>query len=495
MSDTIIRLAMERKITIATLEDLVKDIIHSFVQGKEKIGIAKNQNSVIYNFLENSHLYVLVKIDIKSYVITVKYCTTKDYVGLPNKNNNNQLFNYLDIAYAISSIILAENAGHLKENYLSSENEDFDNVLSSLKNNFRKELPYSILGNGEIQESWSTSCSVETCEVGEKVFKSCFGDNFKITNTQEQKEDGKYNSNTGNQMNFSIIPSKNDCMDSSYSMEEKVLIPSVESWYVMPKFITTIFKLIKSTEKTLVPMRNFLFRGNAGTGKTEGAKALAAILKRPYVTYTCSSDTEIFDFLGQAIPNKEGKIVFSETSFITALKNGYVIEIQEPSVILKEGVLVGLNGLLDQTNTFTLPTGEVIKRHPQCVVVFTTNSSYVGCNDINQSVISRCDAIYDFAEPSDKEVLKRIVNLTGQTTLTTTIETMITVTKKIRRFLEEQDICDGVCGMREIIGWVLCFVVTGDIIESARHTIVSKATGLKEYHSAILGLVKAVFSV
>lgn len=55
---------------------------------------------------------------------------------------------------------------------------------------------------------------------------------------------------------------------------------------------------------------------------------------------------------------------YTETDFIKALKNGYVIEIQEPSTIVQPGVLVGLNSLLEQTGTITLPTGEVIKRHP-----------------------------------------------------------------------------------------------------------------------------------
>src|SRR5699024_2703139 len=64
---------------------------------------------------------------------------------------------------------------------------------------------------------------------------------------------------------------------------------------------------------------------------------------------------------------------YVETDFIKALKNGYVAEIQEPSTILQPGVLVGLNSLLEQEGTITLPTGEVIRRHPDAFVVVTTN--------------------------------------------------------------------------------------------------------------------------
>lgn len=64
----------------------------------------------------------------------------------------------------------------------------------------------------------------------------------------------------------------------------------------------------------------------------------------------------------------EGKLPAKPTpmwrrNFIKALKNGYLVEIQEPSTILQPGVLVGLNSLLEQSGTITLPTGEVILRH------------------------------------------------------------------------------------------------------------------------------------
>ena len=52
-------------------------------------------------------------------------------------------------------------------------------------------------------------------------------------------------------------------------------------------------------------MRIFLLRGPAGTGKTMGAKAIAAGLGLPYVKYTCSAGTEIYDFIGMVFPNTE----------------------------------------------------------------------------------------------------------------------------------------------------------------------------------------------
>ena len=53
-------------------------------------------------------------------------------------------------------------------------------------------------------------------------------------------------------------------------------------------------------------MRNFLFRGDAGTGKTMGAQAIAAGLNLPYTLMTCSANTEITDLVGQFIPDTSG---------------------------------------------------------------------------------------------------------------------------------------------------------------------------------------------
>ena len=60
---------------------------------------------------------------------------------------------------------------------------------------------------------------------------------------------------------------------------------------------------------------------------------------------------------------------------------------------MQPGVLVGLNSMLEQSGSITLPTGEIINRHPDAVVVVTTNISYEGCRGLNQSVIDRMSPV------------------------------------------------------------------------------------------------------
>ena len=65
--------------------------------------------------------------------------------------------------------------------------------------------------------------------------------------------------------------------------EEELTVPVLPDWYIIPKEVKRICEHAKITTDTVQPMRNFLLRGPAGTGKTEGAKAIASGLHLPTV--------------------------------------------------------------------------------------------------------------------------------------------------------------------------------------------------------------------
>lgn len=91
----------------------------------------------------------------------------------------------------------------------------------------------------------------------------------------------------------------------SLSPLEKSLVPQLPAWYIIPDEVVDICKHANATTGKAMPMRNFLLRGPAGTGKTMGAKAIAAGLNLPYMKYTCSAGTEIFDFVGMIFPETD----------------------------------------------------------------------------------------------------------------------------------------------------------------------------------------------
>ena len=328
--------------------------------------------------------------------------------------------------------------------------------------------------------------------------------------------------------------------------KEELMVPRIEDWYIIPPEVTMICRHAQMTTNGCQPMRNFMMRGPAGTGKTEGAKAIAAGLGLPYLYYTCSANTEIYDFLGQMLPDTDGKASFGkeyptlediqmdppsayrkltgiydetvtdaavydkllevmeqdakamasentsgqrfryvETPLITAIRNGYVIEIQEPTVIANPGVLVGLNALLDRCASITLTTGEIIKRHPDTVVVVTTNNNYAGCRDMNQSVISRMNLIMDMEDPDVDTLTERTMKVTGCTDKAV-VSNMASSIQEISERCRETMINDGSCGVRELISWVQSYMVCGNALEAAKYTVLSSVSSDPENRADIL---------
>lgn len=363
----------------------------------------------------------------------------------------------------------------------------------------------------------------------------------------------------------------------TFTPQETMLIPKLPEWYIIPKEVVDICKHAKATTGKSMQMRNFLLRGPAGTGKTMGAKAIAAGLGLPYMKYTCSANTEIFDFVGMIFPDSEdastgnaqldaeretlkqmGGINYAnvsklmklpdlddmdydpagvymaltgvenaaatsqdcmsivldrvtekvrelsktvkdksssgqtyryvETDFVKALKHGYVIEIQEPSTIVQPGVLVGLNSLLEQSGSITLPTGEVIQRHPDAVVVVTTNTSYEGCRGMNQSVLDRMSLVRDVELPSPEVMAQRAMSVTGATD-EYEVSKMVQVVNDLAEYCRKNSITDGSYGMRSLIDWIISSEITGYVYESALYTIISKATADELDREALISTV------
>ena len=355
---------------------------------------------------------------------------------------------------------------------------------------------------------------------------------------------------------------------------ELSLIPKLPEWYIIPPEVVDICKHAQKTTGRPMQMRNFLLRGPAGTGKTMGAKAIAAGLGLPYMKYTCSANTEIFDFTGMIFPetdavstgsselDREREILKSmggisyanvaklmrlpdlddmdydpagvyqaltgvenlaatvqdcmsvvlekvtekvqalskraenrqssgqnytyvETDFVKALKHGYLVEVQEPSTIIQPGVLVGLNSLLEQEGSITLPTGEIIRRHPDTVVIVTTNVSYEGCRQMNQSVVDRMSLVKDIELPEPEVMVQRAMAVTGCAD-EYLVSQMVQVVNDMADYCRKNSITDGACGMRSLIDWVISAEISGDPYLSAKYTVISTATADEEDREALI---------
>lgn len=362
----------------------------------------------------------------------------------------------------------------------------------------------------------------------------------------------------GNLHIFGDTPSNDDNSVSSivgsslqgvYAYTERVLtkaeqtkVPTIPNWYIVPPQLINLLKHAQGTTAMTSPMRNFLLRGPAGTGKTETARAYSAATSLPYVKLTCGANTEIFDLFGQMMPTEsltqqngytpsivditlvpsdvymkltgieksdasseevlnillerakgekekgQQQFRYIESDLVKAIRYGYVCELQEPTAISNPGVLVQLNSLFDTDASITLPTGETIKRHPDCTLILTTNEGYAGTRPLNQSVISRMDLISTIETPQKATIMERIRAITGadeKTLDAKTLSDMVDIFETIQEYCKTHQIDSGSVGMRELISWATSTMITGKLLDSCIYTILESSSSYSEERTEI----------
>lgn len=308
----------------------------------------------------------------------------------------------------------------------------------------------------------------------------------------------------------------------------KERIPSLPEDYLVSKEAEEILQMVDKT-----PARLFMLTGDARTGKTTDARMIAQILGLPYYVFTCGPGTDELELLATTVPNMGGtahlemelprlediemdpasalatvngiyeegislekafqeilKAVYEkgyeksknekdfllkESEIVKACREPSVIEIQEPAMIEKPGTLTRLNSLFDDGAVTDLVNGEQIRRNPDTIVIMTTNLDYVGCQNFNQSVLSRMNLIQPKEALTEEEMAKRAMKRTGFKNKEL-LSFMAATVCKIHEYLIEQDITDGVCGYRELENWVLSYMVSNDLRRSAWTALLSKAS-------------------
>lgn len=334
--------------------------------------------------------------------------------------------------------------------------------------------------------------------------------------------------------------------DRVYDEEDRSRLLTIPDWYIPVLSVLNIAKAVAGSSVFKKPFRNIMMRGPAGSGKTEGAKALATMFGSPYGVITGHAEMEFFDLTSNLFPNTDSPIQSDAELYdyflyamrdsdlvlpsfleiasmpdviyehITGRKNdqageaecfaalvsklmsackkdismfggenskfkvvhsdltlgfqkGWLVELQEMNTILKPGVLVGLNNILEH-GQLRLPTGEVIQRHPDTVVVFTQNVGYAGTTDGNQSVYSRIEVKCDLNHPSEDEMVSRIqshVPNLSEADCRTIVQTVIRVQENC-----PQEIEGGSVGTREAINWAkMTVLLNGDMRAAAELTI------------------------
>ena len=323
-----------------------------------------------------------------------------------------------------------------------------------------------------------------------------------------------------------------------YPAEYARMVPNLPESYRVNVETQEILSMITNT-----PARFFMLAGESGAGKTTDSKMIAQALGYPHFVFTCGPNTEETSLMVSILPNidsctlpkeewptmedllmdpasaiagltgnypagmeqeeafrkileeiyqrgynrakGEKDFIKKESTIIQACRMPAVIEIQEVSMIEKPGTLTRLNALFDDCAKTDLLNGEIIERHPDTVVIFTTNLDYIGCQMFNESVLSRMNLIQHRKGMTPQDMAKRAMERTGCKDYKVVHEMANAVTK-IHQHLMRKQVQGGVCGYRELENWVWSYLATGDVLSASYHTVVSKASPYPEDRDEIL---------
>ena len=143
---------------------------------------------------------------------------------------------------------------------------------------------------------------------------------------------------------------------------------------------------------------------------------------------------------------------FIISELLKAFQNGWMVEIQEAASVLRPGVLTELNSLLEPNGSIELPNGQRIYRHPDTIVVITTNRGYAGNVELNESLRDRCVMGIKMDTPSAEEMAARAMARTGLKS-----KTVALAAAKTMKAIEEEaksKCIRGSYGMRSLLGWM-----------------------------------------
>lgn len=145
--------------------------------------------------------------------------------------------------------------------------------------------------------------------------------------------------------------------------------------------------------------------GPRGCGKSSAANELARRTGNGIVLMTCGANMQ-FDELRGTWSAESGSTKWLDGRLVEALRKGHWLLAEEANVV-NPAVWSMVNNLTDDTgHGISLPTGEVVPRHPKFRLLLLYNEGYAGTREVNQATKERLMPIYcDYMAAEDEKSL------------------------------------------------------------------------------------------
>ena len=189
---------------------------------------------------------------------------------------------------------------------------------------------------------------------------------------------------------------------------------------------------------------SMMFTGESGTGKSTAAKVIPSRCGFPFISINFSANVEESDLFGSMIPNAEKKnpedpeFIWQDGIITRSVRKGYTVILEEIN-FARPGVLGKLNSLLDESRQIDLPTGEIVKAHPNFRIIATCNIAYEGTNRFNKALINRFEVVKKFEDLTKEEIVNIIINRTGYSNRAN-IDKIYNVYEAIKKYAKEQNL-------------------------------------------------------
>lgn len=155
--------------------------------------------------------------------------------------------------------------------------------------------------------------------------------------------------------------------------------------------------------------KNILIKGHAGSGKTMSVVAYAATRGYRYYNISSHAGVDTTQLFGKWNPQPDGSLRWVDGAVTHLVRNGGVLLINEIN-FLPERISTALFSLLDDRREIQLADkdGEVIKAHPELLILGDMNPNYRGTRPLNQAWADRFSMVLEF--PYDPSIEAKLIS-------------------------------------------------------------------------------------